>query len=136
MDTTSGDNSKWIIHMINRARQATHQLNKTTCYVTYMTYNGSTWMTEDGYKQVVHWIDKAITSTVLLKDELPGCKGFMLMDKYNWLLLNVKNRETTKEDVLTQKEINKVVDECRELGLITPQHCEANKSHYLKWENP
>ena len=56
MDATSGDNSKWIIHMRNRAREATDQLNKTTCYVTYMTENGFKWMTEDGYKQVVHWI--------------------------------------------------------------------------------
>ena len=68
-----------------------------------MTENGTKWMMEDGYKQVVHWIDKSITSMGAVRDELPGCKGLTLMDKYNWLLLDVQNRETTKEDVLMQK---------------------------------
>ena len=32
-----------------------------------------------------------------------------------------------------QKEINKVVDECRESGLITPQQCDDNRPQYLLW---
>ena len=80
MDATSGDNCKWISHMRNRARQAKDQLNKTTCYVTCVTENGYKWMKENGYQQVVHWIDKVITSMEILRDKLSECKGFMLMD--------------------------------------------------------
>lgn len=90
-------------------------------------------MTENGHQQVVHWIEEAIASMKILSNRLNECKGFMLMDKYNWLLLDVRNRATKKGNVLVQNKINKVVNKCRELGLITSHNYEADRSHYLQW---
>ena len=53
-------------------------------------------MTENGYQQVVHWIDKAIASMEILRNKLTECKEFMLMDKYNWLLIDVKTERLQK----------------------------------------
>ena len=90
-------------------------------------------MTGNGYQEVWHWIDLAIDSMVILINRLNTYDGEMLMEKYNWYLLDVKDRETTEEDVVVQKEVNKVVGECREQGLLTRQHCKADRPHYLKW---
>ena len=33
-----------------------------------------------------------------------------------------------------QTEVNNLVDECRDQGLITSHHCKEDRPHYLEWE--
>ena len=63
------------------------------CYVE--EYNG--WMTGRGYGEVWYWIDLAIANMVELIYRLNNYDGAMIMEKYNWYLLDaVKDRETIK----------------------------------------
>ena len=88
-----------------------------------------------GYEEVMYWVELAIDSMVSLAYRLNRkYGGDMLMDRYNWYLLGaVKDKVTTEEDIAMEREVHKVVDECREEGLIASLYCEEDRPHYVKF---